>query len=94
MSENTPQVINNDESIVNTQQHINNDKWQAKSALDDDECIVKLNGELDILSQLDFSPSKNGYLQTFSSSMYYATQTFADQSCQSISSCSSRHHCN
>jgi hypothetical protein len=66
MSVNTLQIINNGLSIVNTQQLSNNDKWQAKSALDDDECIVKFDGELDILLQLDFCPSKNGNPQTCS----------------------------
>ncbi len=41
MSANTPEVevevVNNDESVMmNTRQLINNDKRQAKSALDDD----------------------------------------------------------
>ena len=60
------EVINNDESVVTTRQLINNDKRRAKSALDDDECIVKLDGELDVLSQLDFCPFKNGRHQTCS----------------------------
>lgn len=33
---------------------------------DNDECIVKLDGKLEILSQLDFCPSKNGNPQTCS----------------------------